>query len=95
MGIKVTQDINNRSLPITVELKPDRKHKYKFTISAAIELRQKLEIAICDFQVAEALAGEIMHEDELPQMSDAEYSEWYEKSYIPGCVGCRVGPKVV
>jgi len=35
-----------------------------------------------------------MHEDELPLMTDDEYSAWYENSTVPGGVGCRVGPRV-
>lgn len=34
-----------------------------------------------------------MHEDELPDdMTDAEYKQWFENSYVPDGVGCRVGP---
>jgi hypothetical protein len=34
-----------------------------------------------------------MHEDELPDdMTSEEYSEWFDKSWIPDGIGCRVGP---
>jgi hypothetical protein len=36
-----------------------------------------------------------MHEDDLPEdMTADEYDRWYEQSYVPGGVGCRVGPVV-
>lgn len=35
-----------------------------------------------------------MHEDDLPEdMPQADYDEWYEQSFVPDGVGCRVGPK--
>lgn len=34
-----------------------------------------------------------MHEDELPaDMPRKDYDEWFKRSWIPGGVGCRVGP---
>jgi hypothetical protein len=36
----------------------------------------------------------LIFEDELPEMTDEQYSDWYDKSFIPGGIGCRVGPKV-
>lgn len=37
---------------------------------------------------------EYMHEDELPEdIPQADYDEWYKRSYVPDGVGCRVGPK--
>lgn len=37
---------------------------------------------------------EYMHEDELPEdMPQADYDEWYARSFVPGGVGCRIGPK--
>ena len=36
----------------------------------------------------------IMYEDELPEMTDDEYEEWYINSHIPDGVGCRMGPVV-
>jgi hypothetical protein len=36
-----------------------------------------------------------VHEDKLPEdFTDEDYSEWFEMSYVPGNVGCRVGPPV-
>lgn len=35
-----------------------------------------------------------MHEDELPEMTDSEYDEWYVNSHVPDGVGCRIGPKI-
>lgn len=41
-------------------------------------------------------AGPIMFEDDLPiDLTHAEYEKWYAKSFVPGGVGCRVGPVVV
>lgn len=51
MPIKVTQDINRKSFPISVIL---NNKSQVLTIKAAIELRQKLDSAISDYQVAEA-----------------------------------------
>lgn len=35
-----------------------------------------------------------MHEDELPaDMPKEDYDKWYEQSWIPNGVGCRVGPR--
>jgi len=33
---------------------------------------------------------ELMYEDELPEMTDEEYDEWYEKSSV--VYGVRMGP---
>jgi hypothetical protein len=39
--------------------------------------------------------GPVIHEDTLPaDLTDADYGEWYVRSYVPGNVGCRVGPPV-
>lgn len=35
------------------------------------------------------MAKNYMHEDELPEMTDEEYNEWYKTSWIEG--GVRVG----
>ena len=35
----------------------------------------------------------IINEDELPEMTEEEYDEWYENSYVQDNVGCHVGPK--
>ncbi len=35
-----------------------------------------------------------VHEDELPPMIDAQYSAWFALSFVPGGVGCRMGPTV-
>lgn len=41
------------------------------------------------------LDGAPIHEDTLPEdMSDADYGEWFGRSFVPGNVGCRVGPPV-
>jgi len=53
MSIEVTQDIDNSSFPIRIIIHGSIDQK--FTIKAAIELRKKLEMAISDYQVAEAL----------------------------------------
>lgn len=40
--------------------------------------------------------GTPIHEDTLPDdMSDADYGEWFGRSFVPGNVGCRMGPPVV
>jgi hypothetical protein len=56
MSIEVTQDIDNNSFPIRIIIHGNIDQK--FTIKAAIELRNKLEMAISDYQVAEALKPE-------------------------------------
>ena len=52
MSIKVEQNINNSSFPIRILI--DGNIDQKCTIKAAIELRNKLERAISDYQVEEA-----------------------------------------
>ena len=52
MSIQVTQDYKEKQFPIKI-ISGGRVQK--FTIKAAIELRRKLETAICDYQIQEAL----------------------------------------
>jgi len=41
----------------------------------------------------ELVCGEVVFEDELPEdMTDEEYDKWYETSYVPDGVGCRMRP---
>lgn len=41
------------------------------------------------------IEGAPIHEDTLPEdMSDEDYGEWFGRSFVPGGVGCRVGPPV-
>ena len=36
--------------------------------------------------------SKLIHEDDLPEdMTQTEYDAWFETSYVPGGVGCRVG----
>ncbi|MCP4604514.1 MAG: site-specific DNA-methyltransferase [Proteobacteria bacterium] len=36
----------------------------------------------------------VVHEDDLPKdLPKAQYDNWFKTSYIPGGVGCRVGPR--
>lgn len=35
-----------------------------------------------------------VHEDELPPMTDGQYAKWFALSFVPGGVGCRMGPTV-
>jgi hypothetical protein len=35
-----------------------------------------------------------VHEDELPPMSDEAYAAWFDVSYVPDGVGCRMRPAV-
>ena len=40
--------------------------------------------------------GRMIFEDSLPDdLTDDEYNIWYEHSFVPDGVGCRVGPAVV
>ena len=55
MSITVTQDIKERMFPIRIVI--DQQIDQKFSINAAIELRNKLESAISDYQVAKAIEG--------------------------------------
>lgn len=42
------------------------------------------------------MTDELINEDELPtELSDYEYAQWFKHSFIPGGVGCRVGPRVI
>ncbi len=51
-------------------------------------------IALLDAAPPPAM-GAYVHEDELPKsITDEQYAAWYKRSWIPGGVGCRVGPPV-
>ena len=41
----------------------------------------------------QALTMPQVHEDDLPDMTDEQYAAWFEVSYVPDGVGCRMGPK--
>lgn len=62
------------------------------------DLRLEGDVKITEWErnrlIEKAHIGPIMYEDDLPHMTDEKYDEWYEKSFIPGGVGVRVGPAV-
>ena len=70
----------------------------EYVFIPACEDKDKLVLAAfalmkADRAIAKA-AGDLMNEDELPEdITDAEYSAWFARSFIPGGIGCRVGPR--
>lgn len=56
------------------------------------DLRKEEADKLC--AVLQAFVMPQAHEDELPPMTDEQYAQWFEVSYVPDGVGCRMGPAV-
>jgi hypothetical protein len=60
-----------------------------FWCKRGIKGRKKIN---CPFWVfKKGWEEQLMWEDDLPDLSQEEYSEWYKTSVVPCGVGCRIG----